>query len=578
MSTYAASSYQASGPYQQAGYGTSPYGRSKSPANRNYGGTGGGGSSSYYSSNGGNNNYYGGNSNMRGNSSGGYQRGGDRGNSNFGSGLVPVDWKSVTLAPIKKDFYRESPTVAQMSREDGEKLRAVNEIRIISGGPAPNPVVRFEDAGFPAEILSKLYQAGFDKPSPIQTQAWPVLLSGRDMIGIAETGSGKTLAFLLPAAVHIAAQERIRPDEGPIALVLAPTRELVEQIKEESVKFLQKIRTGVAYGGAPKRMQIQTLRNGCEIVAACPGRLIDFLERGTLNLRRVTYLVLDEADRMLDMGFEPQIRKIVVQIRPDRQTLMFSATWPKEVQGLARDLCKEDPVHVTIGSTDLKASHNVEQKVEVVSDLQKKQKVFELLTRLQEEDNGQRVIIFTETKRAADILTRELRQSGFPALGIHGDKEQDERKYVLEEFKLGRHPIMIATDVASRGLDVKDVKVVINYDMPNQIEDYVHRIGRTGRAGATGVSYSFLTPDKARLAKDLIRIMQEANQKISRELQELSYTASKSGGGGRGYGAQRRYGGYNRYGGGGGGYHSTPYSGSNAVSVAYGGANNGGRA
>eukprot|EP01054_Gregarina_sp_Poly1_P005701 Gregarina_sp_Poly_1__5700@NODE_2_length_28028_cov_167_134223_g1_i0_p7_GENE_NODE_2_length_28028_cov_167_134223_g1_i0NODE_2_length_28028_cov_167_134223_g1_i0_p7_ORF_typecomplete_len401_score48_21DEAD/PF00270_29/5_5e52ResIII/PF04851_15/2_3e09Flavi_DEAD/PF07652_14/0_006AAA_19/PF13245_6/0_013AAA_22/PF13401_6/0_27SecA_DEAD/PF07517_14/1_5SecA_DEAD/PF07517_14/92CMS1/PF14617_6/0_19UBA_3/PF09288_10/17UBA_3/PF09288_10/82_NODE_2_length_28028_cov_167_134223_g1_i02348824690 len=362
MSSYATSSY-ASGPYQQAGYGSSsygssnygasPYARNKSPGG--HGGPPAGGSwrSGGYSGNG------------SGYGSSGYGSSTRSSDRSFGTSFKPMNWQSQDLPPFRKDFYKESAAVAGMSKEQVARIRSEHEIQIVSGGPAPNPICKFEDAGFSSDVVQRLYHAGFETPSPIQLQAWPIALSGRDMIGIAETGSGKTLAFLLPAVVHISAQERVRPDDGPVALILAPTRELVEQIKDESVKFALRMRTGVAYGGAPRRTQSHMLQSGCEIVAACPGRLIDFLERGIVNMRRVTYLVLDEADRMLDMGFEPQIRKIVSQIRPDRQTLMFSATWPKEVQGLARDLCREDPVHVTIGSTDLKASHNVEQIVEV---------------------------------------------------------------------------------------------------------------------------------------------------------------------------------------------------------------------
>lgn len=333
MSSYATSSFGPSGPYQTAGYGNSPYGRARSPSRQQHqsGGFGGG-------------RFGGGNWN----SSSATTRASDR---SFGSGCKVVDWKNIQLIPFKKDFYRESDRVANMTEGEATKIRNEHEIRIVSGGPVPNPICKFEDTGFSAQIIHRLYDAGFTGPSPIQLQAWPIALSGRDMIGIAETGSGKTLAFILPAVVHIFAQERLRAEDGPIALILAPTRELVEQIKDEAVKFAVKIRTGVAYGGAPKRQQMGMLRSGCEIVAACPGRLIDFLERDILNLRRVTYLVLDEADRMLDMGFEPQIKKVVSQIRPDRQTLMFSATWPKDVQTLALELCKENPVHVSIGKS-----------------------------------------------------------------------------------------------------------------------------------------------------------------------------------------------------------------------------------
>mmetsp|Transcript_40574 Transcript_40574/g.99834 ORF Transcript_40574/g.99834 Transcript_40574/m.99834 type:complete len:243 (+) Transcript_40574:58-786(+) len=240
-------------------------------------------------------------------------------------------------------------------------------------------------------------------------------------------------------------------------------------------------------------------------------------------------MVLDEADRMLDMGFEPQVRKISSQIRPDRQTLMWSATWPKEVQSLARDLCREDPIHINIGAMELRACHNIKQYVEVISEYDKRGRMRKLLERIM--DGKSKILIFTETKRGADDLCRELRVDGWPALCTHGDKKQEERDWVLAEFKTGKSPIMIATDVASRGLDVKDIKYVINYDFPNQIEDYVHRIGRTGRAGATGCSYTFFTSSKANCARDLVRVLTEAGQQVPRELEELA--ASGGGRGGR---------------------------------------------
>lgn len=359
------------------GYGASPaaassYGTvSAPPANYNcqsYGGYGsastthsGCGANSYGSGTGYGSNYGGGSGTTSyGNSSygrsdnfsssrnsGGY----NNDNSGLGSKLRTVDWKHTQLVHFEKNFYHEHPNVAGLSEEQAEQFRRQNQITIVKGLKIPKPVTSFVEASFPDYVLESIRQAGFDKPTPIQIQGWPVALSGRDMIGIAETGSGKTLAFLLPGIVHINAQPFLNPGDGPIVLVLAPTRELVEQIKQEANRFgsSSKIKHAVAYGGVPRRPQIMQLKEGVEIVIACPGRLIDFLESGVTNLKRVTYLVLDEADRMLDMGFEPQIRKIVSQIRPDRQTLMWSATWPKEVQGLARDMCREDPVHINIG-------------------------------------------------------------------------------------------------------------------------------------------------------------------------------------------------------------------------------------
>merc|ERR1719412_2211012 len=418
-----------------------------------------------------------------------------------------------------------------MTHDEAERIRRAKNITIVEGRHIPKLVRTFEEASFPEYVLYEIQRAGFKEPSPIQVQGWPIALSGRDMVGIAETGSGKTLAFLLPAIVHINAQPYLSKGDGPIVLILAPTRELACQIQEESNRFgkSSKIKNTCCYGGVPKAQQARDLQDGVEIVIATPGRLIDFLESNDTNLKRVTYLVLDEADRMLDMGFEPQVRKITSQVRPDRQTLMWSATWPREVQRLARDLCREDPVHVNVGSLDLRTAHTIRQYVEVVQEGDKRGRLRRLLEKVMD---GSRILIFTGTKRDGDQLTREMRLDGFPALCIHGDKKQEERDWVLKEFKEGKSPILVATDVASRGLDVKDIKYVINYDFPSQIEDYVHRVGRTGRAGATGSSYTFFTADKARHAGDLIKVLREANQPVPEELEKLV-------GGGHGDGDRR---------------------------------------
>jgi len=355
---------------------------------------------------------------------------------------------------------------------------------------------------------------------------------------------------MLPAIVHINAQPLLGPGDGPIVLVLAPTRELACQILEECNKFgsSSRLKTTCVYGGVPKHTQAHELRDGVEICIATPGRLLDFLESGTTNLRRVTYLVLDEADRMLDMGFEPQIRRILLQIRPDRQVLMWSATWPKEIQSLARDFLK-DPIQVNIGSMDLSANKNVTQVVKVMSDMDKNRALFDTLEKCMD---GSKVLIFTGTKRVADQLTRSLRSSGFPAHAIHGDKSQSERDWVLAEFRSGKAPLLIATDVAARGLDVKDIRTVINFDMPAQLEDYIHRIGRTGRAGNTGTAISFFTASDSKKARGLVEILKEAGQQVPEELlriNDFGFGGGRSGGYGGGYGGGRSgYGGSTSYG------------------------------
>lgn len=323
-----------------------------------------------------------------------------------------------SLPKFEKSFYKEHPDVTARSQRDVDEFRKTSEMTV-QGKNIPRPVETFDEAGFPQYVLSEVKAQGFEKPTSIQSQGWPMALSGRDVVGIAETGSGKTLSYCLPAIVHINAQPLLAPGDGPIVLVLAPTRELAVQIQAEITKFgkSSRIRNTCVYGGVPKGPQIRDLSRGVEVCIATPGRLIDMLEAGRTNLRRVTYLVLDEADRMLDMGFEPQIRKIIGQIRPDRQTCMWSATWPKEVRQLASDFLN-DYIQVNIGSMDLSANHRITQIVEVVSDFEKRDRMIKHLEKIME-TQGSKCLVFTGTKRIADEITRFLRQDGWPALCEH---------------------------------------------------------------------------------------------------------------------------------------------------------------
>jgi ATP-dependent RNA helicase DDX5/DBP2 len=320
-----------------------------------------------------------------------------------------------TMPKFEKAFYQEQEEVARRTPQEVEEFRKENDISV-TGHDIPKPVTSFDEAGFPPYVMQEVKQQGFTKPTPIQCQGWPMALSGRDVVGIAETGSGKTLTYCLPAIVHINAQPLLAPGDGPIVLILAPTRELAVQIQQEFGKFgrTSRIRNTCVYGGVPKGQQIRDLSRGVEVCIATPGRLIDMLESGKTNLRRVTYLVLDEADRMLDMGFEPQIRKIISQIRPDRQTCMWSATWPKDVRQLASDF-QNDFIQVNIGSMDLSANIRITQKVEVVAEAEKREKMIKHMEKIMDDKNN-KILIFTGTKRVADEITRFLRQDGWPAL------------------------------------------------------------------------------------------------------------------------------------------------------------------
>ncbi|XP_060520190.1 uncharacterized protein LOC132698244 [Cylas formicarius] len=433
---------------------------------------------------------------------------------------APV-WEETELKPFRKDFYVPHKNAKNRTQKDVDDYRDLKDI-IVQGDNVPHPNFCFEESNFPDYIMQTLMKQGFNDPTAIQSQGWPIALSGRDLVGIAQTGSGKTLAYMLPATVHINHQQRPQRGEGPIALILAPTRELAQQIQKVAHEFGQNvmIRNTCIFGGSPKGPQARDLERGVEIVIATPGRLIDFLEKGTTNLQRCTYLVLDEADRMLDMGFEPQIRKIIQQIRPDRQVLMWSATWPKQVQALAEEFLV-NYIQINIGGLSLSANHNIKQIVEVCDEMEKEGKLSKLLKEISSDRNN-KIIVFVETKKKVDDITKAIKREGFSALSIHGDKSQPERDYVLGEFRTGKFTILVATDVAARGLDVEDVKYVINYDYPNSSEDYVHRIGRTGRCEQIGTAYAFFTLNNQRQAKDLISVLEEANQNVSPKLQELA--------------------------------------------------------
>jgi len=345
----------------------------------------------------------------------------------------------------------------------------------------------FADLGLALPILNALTTQGYTEPTPIQAQAIPHVMLGRDLQGIAQTGTGKTAAFALPILHRLLADKKPAPRRGCRVLVLSPTRELASQIAESFRDYGRQtgLRTTLMYGGVPKSRQSKAVANGIDILVATPGRLLDHMQDGAVVLNHVEVLVLDEADHMLDLGFVIPIRKIVQSIPPTRQTLFFSATMPKEISILAGQMLK-DPVHVAV-SPVATTVERVEQKVIFVEASRKRQ----LLADILRSSKMSRTLVFTRTKHGADRVTQHLEAAGQPAAAIHGNKSQPQRERALQMFKQGRISVLVATDIAARGIDVDGVTHVVNFDLPNVPEAYVHRIGRTARAGQAGVAISF---------------------------------------------------------------------------------------
>lgn len=421
----------------------------------------------------------------------------------------------------------------------------------VSGDAVPAAVENFAEAGFGPAVMENVTRSGYTKPTPVQKHSIPTLLANRDLMSCAQTGSGKTAAFLLPIIQHIMAggPEMIKPPSFtngrrthyPSALVLSPTRELAIQIHKEAAKFSYKtnLQTAILYGGRENyRDQVNRLRSGAHILIATPGRLIDIIEQGFIGLSGCRYLVLDEADRMLDMGFEPQIRKIVGQGMPPktaRTTAMFSATFPKEIQLLAKDFLKENYVFLAVGRVG-STSENIEQRLLWVNEMEKRQNLMDILMN---EDATNLVLVFVETKRGANELAYFLNRQQIRSVSIHGDLKQIERERNLEMFRSGQFPILVATAVAARGLDIPNVRHVINYDLPGDSDEYVHRIGRTGRCGNLGIATSFFNDKNRGIGRDLKTLILEANQEVPDWLHQVA-AEGRIGAGQRG--GNRRFG------------------------------------
>uniref|UniRef100_A0A6A7FVL6 RNA helicase n=2 Tax=Hirondellea gigas TaxID=1518452 RepID=A0A6A7FVL6_9CRUS len=556
---------------------------------------------------------------------GGDRRGGDMGgrwndrNSSQTNNTVPghsEDW----LTPLPRSELTESELFH--SCNSGINFDKYDDIPVeATGNDVPEPISSFNDCKLTEIIKNNIALTKYDRPTPVQKYAIPFILAKRDLMACAQTGSGKTAAFLVPILNQIyeggplqnVPRSGGRSKQYPLALVLAPTRELATQIYDEARKFAyrSRVRPFVVYGGADVGSQMRDLGRGCHLLVATPGRLSDMIDRGKIGLDYCKYLILDEADRMLDMGFEPQIRRIVQDEKMPttgvRQTLMFSATFPKEIQRLAQDFL-ENYIFLAVGRVG-STSENITQRVVYVPEEDKRSFLLDILaagtgdgeTTIKEESL---TLVFVETKKGADSLEDFLFRNNYPVTSIHGDRSQKEREEALRVFRNGQCPVLVATAVAARGLDIPHVKHVINFDLPSDIEEYVHRIGRTGRMGNLGLATSFFNDKNRNMVRDLVELLQEAKQEVPKWLETMtvdnrwSNTSNRRGGGkrmgggfgsrdyrqgrtdkssmGGGRGGAPPYGGYgghfNQYGSGsyvgggfggnpgGGGYNSTGYN------------------
>ncbi|KAG8446983.1 hypothetical protein GDO86_014430 [Hymenochirus boettgeri] len=433
--------------------------------------------------------------------------------------LPPIDHTEIEYPPFEKNFYEEHEEITAQTPQQIVELRHKLNLRV-SGAAPPRTASSFAHFGFDEQLMHQIRKSEYTQPTPIQCQGVPVALSGRDMIGIAKTGSGKTAAFIWPMLVHIMDQKELQPGDGPIAVIVCPTRELCQQIHSECKRFgkAYNLRSVAVYGGGSMWEQAKALQEGAEIVVCTPGRLIDHVKKKATNLQRVTYLVFDEADRMFDMGFEYQVRSIANHVRPDRQTLLFSATFRKKIERLARDILI-DPIRVVQGDIG-EANEDITQVVEIMAS--GPDKWTWMTRRLVEFTSVGSVLLFVTKKANAEELAANLRMEDHPLGLLHGDMDQSERNKVITDFKKKSIPILVATDVAARGLDIPSIKTVINYDVARDIDTHTHRIGRTGRAGEKGVAYTLLTPKDSNFAGDLVRNLEGANQYVSKELLDLA--------------------------------------------------------
>lgn len=442
--------------------------------------------------------------------------------------LTSISLEDITFQPFEKNFYLEAKELADMTDQEVRDYRNQLELKVMPSKGCPKPIKKWAHCGLNSQLMRVLTdKLQFTTPTPIQAQAIPAIMSGKDVIGIAKTGCGKTLSFLLPMFRHILNQPPLEPGDGPIGIIITPTRELATQICVDANKFKKatKLRVVAIYGGPNISEQIALLKLGAEVVVCTPGRMIEMLTVNggrVTNLRRCTFVVLDEADRLFDMGFEKQIERIIGPsglIRSDRQTVMFSATFPKLMEAHARRILTK-PIEIQVGDRSV-VCKDVTQVVDIVKNEDKFLKLLEILGR--HVDAVSRAIIFVDKREKADSLLGDLMQASYPCLVLHGGIDEDDRSSTFSSFKKanGEVKVLVATSLAARGLHVEDCICVVNYDCPNHYEDYVHRCGRTGRAGKKGFAYTFITPDQGQYACDIIKALELTGNPVSEDVRKL---------------------------------------------------------
>lgn len=443
--------------------------------------------------------------------------------SQVGRFLRKPDWQKIPLQPFEKNIYEEHPATASRSMTDVDAYREANGVSI-KGNHVPKPILAFEESNFPDFVLEEL-ESRPERASPtcIEAHCWPIALSCRDFLAIAETGPQKDFAYVLPAVIHVRHQPALKAGEGPIAVLLAPTRELAKRIENVASELAKRagVRCVRAATGEPKEDQYAQIRQGCHICVATPRRLVEFIEEGKLNLYRCTYLVLDEADRMLRMGFEPDVLKIAELCRPDRQTSIWATSWQKNFKPFVEALL-DDYVELKFGTTRLLSVQNhVEMAVDICQEDEKEAKLAELLDNVLGEKSS-RAVVFTDTKRKADEIAWKLRLRNWTAVSVHGGKAAEERHWALSMFRNGGAAVLVATDMVAQDLVLDNVRLVVNYDCPDCSEAYARRSSHVARSDVLGVVHTFIVPTQELHARVLIEILEDAKRPVKPELYDVA--------------------------------------------------------